>query len=320
MDVEVIKLGGNVLKTEKDRLICSKKINFKNNKKKIIVCSAMGRSGFPYSTDNLNVLAKNINELEKDRLLSCGEIISSVVMSSFFNDLLINAYSLSYLDLGIIVEKNEGIIKKIEINEDKIKSYLKKYDVLIVPGFIAKDQNNEIRTLGRGNSDLTAMIIAKMFSLNKVYLFKDVLGVYPFLLSPIKNYNHYDYLHYDDMFELINSGSSIISKDALLFAKNNGIEIEVTSYNSFEKGTVINDKIELKKDVGFFIKDKIFDIVSNYPCLLNEKLNKEFKNNQLIIKKEYIEGNHYYFKLDSSQLLLAKKLIVNKIFDRFIKL
>ncbi len=319
MNVEIIKLGGNVLKTEKDRLICFNKIDFNNGLKKIIICSAMGRSGFPYSTDNLDALVTDISDVEKDRLLGCGEIISSVVMSSFFNKLGKNAYSLSYLDTGICVLKSNNKNEIVKLSNKRMLELLEMYDVLLIPGFIAFNDNYDIVTLGRGNSDLTAMIVAKMLSINKVTLYKDVLGVYPFMILPLLNYEYYKQLNYNEVDEMINSGCKIISKDALIYAKNSNIEINITGYNSNENGSIINNNYVEKKVIGFFMKGKIFDVISFYPCYVKDKLSEAFKTKHIILKKEYIEGNHYYFKLESSQLLLAKKIIVDTFFLEFIK-
>lgn len=319
MDVEVIKLGGNVLKTENDRYKCYEKIDFSNGLKKIIVCSAMGRSGFPYSTDNLEKMAINISEKEKERLLSCGEIISSLVMSSFLNSLNIKAYCLSYLELGLFVKKNNNKLDDFFIERTKMFDLLNEYDVLIAPGFIGYDKDKEIVTLGRGNSDLTAVLLTDFFKIKKARLFKDVEGVYPFLLSPMKNYMYYENLSYDEMNEMIYSGCKVISKDANEFAKKHNLEIEISSYELQNKGTLINNKKIDKKAIGFFVKEKMIDIVTYYPCLIKDEMNDLFKKNHLIVKKEFIEGNHYYFKLESSQMLLSKKLIVNTLFENFVK-
>ena len=71
---------------------------------KIVICSAMGRDGFPYSTSNLNkiCLEDYISNKERDRLLANGEIISSIRMSYILNQNKIKSYALSYLELGII--------------------------------------------------------------------------------------------------------------------------------------------------------------------------------------------------------------------------
>ena len=53
--------------------------------KVVVVVSAMGRKGDPYATDTLLIFSgwelRNISKREQDLLMSCGEIISSVVFT-----------------------------------------------------------------------------------------------------------------------------------------------------------------------------------------------------------------------------------------------
>ena len=48
---------------------------------------------------------------------------------------------------------------------------------MVIPGFIAINQDNKIVSLKENGSDLTTIIIAKMLEINDVYLYKDVLGL-----------------------------------------------------------------------------------------------------------------------------------------------
>ena len=53
MNIFVMKFGGDCLSTPKNQEKAKEIINSFEGKK-IVVCSAMGRDGFPYSTSNLN--------------------------------------------------------------------------------------------------------------------------------------------------------------------------------------------------------------------------------------------------------------------------
>ena len=272
MDVEVLKLGGTALATKKDRENILEKIKLSKDKKYIIITSAMGRNGFPYSTDTLLSLIKKVTQEEEDRLLSCGETISSITFSSFLIENSIKSKSLSYLNLGIKKSR-----KTKELNVDKKYKYkllelFNEYDVLVIPGFICKDENDEVMTLGRGNSDLSAVIYADLLDLNEVILYKDVEGVYPFFHLPITNFKSYDSLSYEEMLLLIDSGCNIVSLDAIKYAKNNSITIKIKPFKSNGSGTVISDcKLE-KKVIGFFVKNRTFDIVTPFPCLIKEEM------------------------------------------------
>ncbi|MGB0434193.1 MAG: hypothetical protein ACPGKQ_07565, partial [bacterium] len=58
-----------------------------------------------------------------------------------------------------------------------LPEFFKEYQVIMVPGFIGKGPDGEVRTLGRSGSDYTATIIAQSIQASQVTLFKDVDGL-----------------------------------------------------------------------------------------------------------------------------------------------
>src|SRR3712207_4568179 len=88
MKILVQKFGGTSVSTkEKRKLVVKKVLNAINSGyKPVVVVSAMGRKGEPYATDSLlGLLTDSFREnnlLATDLLMSCGEVISSVVMSN----------------------------------------------------------------------------------------------------------------------------------------------------------------------------------------------------------------------------------------------
>lgn len=316
MCLEVYKFGGTALATRKNFEILYQLIT-KNNNKKIIVVSAMGRSGFPYSTDSILSLV-NKNYLEKDdyhRLLSCGEIISSIVFNNFLVEKGLKSKCISYLKNGI-TKKDEIIL-----NANYLKEMLKKYDYLIVPGFIAKNEDNEVITLGRGNSDLTAVLMCKMFSLKKVFLFKDVQGIYPFLHYPLSSVKPYDRLTNKEAEILAKNGVNTVSIDALNYARENKITIYVLPFENKDKGTEINTSLDFEKEMlGFVINNKTFKIICKDPSKVKEEMRDVFLKMHVLTKKEELDEYTFSFILKSSQNLLLKRKIIDLYFkDYFFK-
>ena len=166
MELSIIKFGGTALATpcEQQKVISVVK---KYKEKLIVICSAMGRDGFSYSTNDLEKLINinNVSLKERDRLLSCGEIISSIRLSSILNENGIKTYALSYQETGIICDNNYG--NGNVTNNLSISNWLQKYDVIVVPGFIGVSDENEIITLGRGNSDYSALLLANKFNIKE---------------------------------------------------------------------------------------------------------------------------------------------------------
>lgn len=171
----VVKFGGTSLDTEEKRSKVIQLISEYAKKDKVIcVVSAIGRMPQPYATDSLLELVQEeyVSKQEKDRLLSCGEIISSVVMSNHFLKSGLKSISLSPYDILL-----SFVEERLTISREKIDQLFDKYDIVIIPGFIALQEMNLV-TLPRGGSNITAAFLASVFRANKLVFVSDISGIY----------------------------------------------------------------------------------------------------------------------------------------------
>lgn len=211
--MKVYKIGGSSLDTEY-KLSSLLKI-FNDNEKKIIVVSAIGRLNDPYSTDTLLNNTKYVTKEETNLLVSTGEIISSVILSNFLNKNKIKTISISPYVFNI---------KKI--NKNIITNYFKKYDIIVIPGFIYTNKFT-IYTLARGGSTLSAAIIAKHFSKDLIII-TDVCGIYNH-----KNEN-IPLLTYSDFVKL-NKSEVFFPKEAISILNKNKIKTSFIKYDDCSK-------------------------------------------------------------------------------------
>lgn len=321
MELEIFKFGGTALATRKNLDAVIKTIKAHNDKKIIVVVSAIGREGYPYATETFlkHLSSDKITLKERDRYLACGEIISSVLLSELLNNEGIKAYSLSYLELGFLSDNNysSGYIK--EINNDAIVSYLNDYDVLIAPGFVASSEEGEVITLGRGASDLTAVLLGQIMKKDQVVLYKDVEGVYPFLITNLKGYYHYSELSYQEMLMLYQIGYKIINKDAIVEAETGKITLVVQNVLNDQSKTIISSKYTDKEIVGFNVVNNEFLIATAYPCKVQEEIRLLAAENHIFFKDEQIGDNIYRFTISNSQIFLLRRMIIQKYFKNFTK-
>ena len=95
--MKIIKFGGTSLQTP---TLINNAIEIINSyqDKVVVIISAIGRKGFPYSTDTLIDLLKGnyLSNKEMDRYLSIGETYASLILSNELNKRHINSYSASY--------------------------------------------------------------------------------------------------------------------------------------------------------------------------------------------------------------------------------
>lgn len=200
------------------------------------------------------------DEKYKDHVISFGEKLSTLILSNYLNKLGITAINYNSYDLGFITNNNFGNAKLLSCSEDKIKNNILGINhkkIPIITGFIAKSENDEITTLGRGGSDLTATMIGKCINAEEVQVWKDVDGIYTCDPKIIKESKLIDKINYNDASEMAKYGAKILHPIALKPCKDKNIPVKVkNSYNSKSKGTIISD-INNSKFTGLTYKNNI---------------------------------------------------------------
>ncbi|MEG0265232.1 MAG: aspartate kinase [Erysipelotrichaceae bacterium] len=238
MKLKVLKFGGTSLRSAATRKYVYQHImSFAKDYKLIIVVSAMGSYGDPYATDTLISLGSDaLASEEKASLVSLGEQLSSLVVCSELLGLGLSAYALPFQYAGIITDHNYDYAKVVKLDNTRIKNKLNDVDIIVVGGFIAMNALKEVTTLGRGGSDYSAVLFAKMLGLDEVSIFTDVDGVYdvdPKISNIALKYEH---LSYDEM---LNMNSRVLHDRCVSFAKEEHIKIYLRGTFSKNMGTLV---------------------------------------------------------------------------------
>ena len=84
----------------------------------------------------------------------------------------------------------------------KILDYLKKGGIPIVTGFQGIDTNERIKTIGRGGSDASAIMLAKFFKAERCIIYTDVEGVYTTDPNKLKKARKIKVISYEEMLEM----------------------------------------------------------------------------------------------------------------------
>lgn len=222
------------------------------------------------------------NEKYKDDIISFGERLSTMIVSNYLNKLGIKSKNYNAYDIGFITDNNFGNAKLLDDSEENIKTNILEIKnnnhIPIITGFIGKSKNNEITTLGRGGSDLTATIIGKCINAKEVQVWKDVDGIYTCDPKLIKESKLIHKINYNEALEMAKSGAKILHPIALEPCIDKNIPVIVkNSYNTKAKGTIINNnnklitglayktdialiKIYSKKNIFEILKDKDIDL------------------------------------------------------------
>lgn len=263
MRIVVQKFGGTTLRTTHERKKCAQHIitKLKSGFSPVVVVSAMGREGDPYSTDSLIKLALAENEVllprEKDLLLSCGELISAVLMSLNLRKNGYDAKTLSGFQAGIITDDQFSNSKVKAVDTQKIENMLEEGIIPVVAGFQGISESGEITTFSRGGSDTTASVLAKVLDAEFIEIYSDVDGVYTADPKIVEKAELLSELSYDEIVELAHKGTKIIHSRAVEIARDAKIPISIKPVVSEKTGTLIQSVKHERPITSIACKDNI---------------------------------------------------------------
>ena len=241
--------GSSVGDTNKIKNVAKRIIRYKKKGYKlVVVVSALGDT-----TDELLGLANSItkvpSERELDMLVSTGEQVSVALLAMAIHELGYEAISFTGAQVGIITDTSHTKARILNINTRRIECELKKNKVVIVAGFQGVTVNDDITTLGRGGSNLTAVGLAKSLDAKLCEMCTDVEGVYTADPRIVKDAKKISHISYEEMLELASAGAQVLQPRSIEVAKKFNVPIHIRSSFLDKKGTVISEEVKAMEDI-----------------------------------------------------------------------
>jgi aspartate kinase len=193
-------------------------------------------------------MTREPRERELDMLLSTGEQVSCALLAMAIHDLGEDAISFTGAQVGIITDNAFTKARIIDINAKRIVEELKEGRIVIVAGFQGLSLTQDITTLGRGGSNLTAVALAKVLGAESCEMYTDVEGVFTADPRIVKNARKIDRISYDEMFELASLGAQVLQARSIEFAMKFAVPIHVRSSFSDKIGTIISKEVRAMED------------------------------------------------------------------------
>jgi aspartate kinase len=239
--VSVVKLGGSVLvdvpayRAAADALTA--RAAARPDERLVVVVSA--REGV---TDALSALARTLTRRPKQRALdllwSTGEIESVALLTIALQDAGADALGLNVHELGlrfcdVVPEPSTGVVPgfsrgPIFLHGDRVRAAVRDHQIVVVPGFIATDDDGAIVSLGRGGSDLTAVLLAAELGA-ACELVKDVPGYFSADPNRDPAATPLPALTYDDALAMAEKGCDLVQPRALEAAARAAVALVVRS-------------------------------------------------------------------------------------------
>ncbi len=247
MKILVQKFGGTSVASQERREMVVDKIEnaVKNGLFPVVVVSAIGRNGDPYATDTLINLANSVgvkgNPREMDMLMSCGEIISCVILANTVKKRGYDSIVLTGGQAGIITDESFGDAEVLRVDPKFIYDCIEKNMIPIIAGFQGKSEKGDITTLGRGGSDVTGAIIGEALSAEAVEIYTDVEGVMTADPRIVPDAMVMDTIYYNEVFQMAEYGAKVIHPRAVEVAMRSNIPLLIKNTMTNSAGTLITN-------------------------------------------------------------------------------
>jgi aspartate kinase len=241
--------GSSVADTERIKKVAQRIAKqHKKGYKMVVVVSALGDT-----TDELIRLAHEItdspSEREMDMLISTGEQISVSLLAMALHRLKLEAISFTGAQVGIITDSSHTKARILDINTKRIEEELDEGRIVIVAGFQGVTMKQDITTLGRGGSNLTAVALAKALKAEMCEMCTDVEGVYTADPRIVPDARKLSRISYEEMLELASAGAQVLQPRSIEVAKKFNVKIHVRSSFSDNEGTIISEEVKNMEDI-----------------------------------------------------------------------
>jgi len=289
MEVVVQKFGGTCVDSEPNQLLSAERIMEARDRglHPVVVVSAMGREGQPYSTAELvktvRRIAPRIEPRELDLLMSCGEIISTVAMAHLLQTKGYETIALSGGQVRLVTDEFFGHARIVRIEPEPLLRALQDGYMVFVAGFQGITADHQITTLGAGGSDYTAVALTRVIQetpklpfgekleVAPLQIYKQVNGVMtanPESLGEAGAARTVTALTYDECVWMSRLGAEVLQQEAAEMAREHRIPLTIRNFrDSDTPGTTVGTSgTAAKEDRATAIADEarllVFDLDS----------------------------------------------------------
>jgi aspartokinase len=228
----VIKIGGSILTSaeayRRAAIFVRNRHRASPEERLVVVVSAQVGA-----TDALERSARRIanppNPAALDLLWSTGELRSVALLALHLEALGISAAALNIHEAGLQSPDGRDGEDRLLLNPTRLRRALAQHPVAIVPGFLAIDADGAVVSLGRGGSDLTAVLLAEGLRACRCELIKDVPGYFSGDPHRDSAARHLPHLTFEQALALADDGCDLVQRKAIEAAARCNLPLVIRS-------------------------------------------------------------------------------------------
>lgn len=195
-------------------------------------------------TDDLLKLAalaggKKLSPRECDALLAAGEQISAALVALALQAEGAKAVSLTGAQAGIRTDSAYSAAEVVSVAPARLRRELAAGRIPVVAGFQGVSPGGDVTTLGRGGSDLSAVVLARALESERCEFRTDVKGIYTAHPALVPGARKLRGISYAEVIALAELGTEVRQLRAVRYAARHGIPLHLRSSFHDEAGTLV---------------------------------------------------------------------------------
>jgi aspartate kinase len=173
--------------------------------------------------------------------LSLGERMSCKIIAEFFTKSGIKAEAVNAADSGLIASGPYESARHHPESETEFAKNIRKADGLpIITGFIARNPEGQIVTLGRSGSDYSASIVGSALGAREIQIWTDVNGIMTADPTVVPTAKNIPKMSFDEAAEVAYYGAKVIHPGTMIPAIEKGIPVRIlNTFSPSQAGTLV---------------------------------------------------------------------------------
>ena len=190
-------------------------------------------------------MIRELSPKTQDTLLSFGELLSHNIIAHAAQAQGLDAVAKNSQELIITTQSIGRTVVDYKTTNNNIQQFFakNKHQYVILPGFVAKNAEGVVTTLGRGGSDLTASIVSCAVQAESLTIWTDVSGMFTAHPALVKQAKAIPEISYQEAMELSHFGAKVIYPPTLQPITDKGIPVYIkNTFDPEQEGTRITNK------------------------------------------------------------------------------
>jgi aspartate kinase len=241
--IVVLKIGGSILANTESYSRAASFLRERHltspGERYVVVVSAQNGT-----TDTLEREARSIMATPDTRMLdllwATGELRSVALLTMRLHSMALRATGLNVHETGLKCSKAAVSLSDVTLVTNGLQSALLEHTVVVVPGFLATTHARSIVSIGRGGSDLTAVLLAVGLKAARCELVKDVPGYFTADPNVETAASHIPSLTYQQALVMADNGCDLVQRKAIEVASEASLPLVIRTLNDTAPRTVVS--------------------------------------------------------------------------------